>query len=282
MAQTAPLWDGFTGRGMTNGSFCEMHSSYRKLMAQTLQNDQDPMKIRTLYEQYYSKIIRLSEFINQPMAYEQTATIAKLDTIRDLCYQAFDHAVNYLAKLPIDHPLYEAAHAIELAKAPYNGLNKHELTKQTSEMDGLYRAIVTNYQMELKLKALGLEKIIAAAKNANDAIRTEFEQREAERGNRIAEKGDDTTDTLRADITEIFNQLVRRVNSVAELEFEAGQLGIVETYITTANGIAEHYRRVLAQMGKKGGKEPEPEDETPEEPEQTEAQQPNENVSPGE
>lgn len=259
MDNSAPIWDGFNGRGLTNGSFCEMHNSYRKLIAGTLQDNQDPMKVRALFNTYLSSIMRLSDFINQPMGYEQTATIAKLDNIRDLCYRAFDSSVDYLAKLPIDHPLYEAAHAVALAKSPYNGLNEHEYTKQTSEMDGLYRALMTNYQMELKINALGLNIIIEAAKAANDAIRLEFEKREAERGNRIAQKGDDSTESLKAEIADTFQLIVRRVNAVAELETESPDYGIVESFIQNANGIADHYRRILAQKNRKPGSEPEPE-----------------------
>lgn len=269
MAQTTPQWNGFAGSGLTNGSFHEMHNSYAKFMADTLQDNKDPLKAKNLITEYQSKINRLQEFINQQAAFTQTATIEKADKIRDVCWQAFEHAVDYLDRLPIDHPLYEAAHAVALAKAPYKNLNTHEMTKQTSEMDGVYRVFSENVQNEMRLKALGLDKILEAAYNANTTIRVEFKSREVERGQRQATKGGDTTDSLRASITDSYNAILRRVNAVAELmENTDPDYGPVEYFINNVNGVAEHYRRVMAQKGRKSGETtptevtPEPADET--------------------
>lgn len=254
MAQTAPQWNGFAGSGLTNGSFHEMHNSYLKFMYETIQNDKDPLKAREMIYEYAGKIQRLQTFINQQAAFTQTATIEKADKIRDVCWQAFEHAVDYLDKLPIDHPLYEAAHAVALAKAPYKNLNTHEMTKQTSEMDGVYRVFSTNYQNELKIKSLGLDKILEAAYNANTTIREEFKKREQERGQRQATKGGDTTESLRASITESYNAILRRVNAVAELtDMSSEDYGTVADFIQNVNGVAEHYRRVMAQKGRKSG-----------------------------
>lgn len=255
MAQTAPQWNGFAGSGLTNGSFHEMHNSYLKFMYATIQDkDKDPLKAREMIYEYAGKIQRLQDFINQQQAFTQTAAIAKADQIRDVCWQAFEHAIDYLDKLPIDHPLYENVHAIALAKAPYKGLNTHEMTKQTSEMDGLYNALTRNYQMDVKVKALGLDKILKAAYDANTTIREQFKSREEERGQRQATKAGDTTDSLRASILESYNAILRRVNAVAELmDTSSEDYGTVEYFIQNVNGVAEHYRRVMAQKGRKSG-----------------------------
>lgn len=138
------------------------------------------------------------------------------------------------------------------------------MTKQTSEMDGVYRVFSTNYQNELKIKALGLDKILEAAYNANTTIREEFKKREQERGQRQATKGDDTTESLRASIIESYNAILRRVNAVAELmDMSSEDYGTVEYFIQNVNGVAEHYRRVMAQKGRKSG-DTTPTDVTPE------------------
>lgn len=274
MTPTAPKWNGFAGSGLTNGSFHEMHNSYLSFMRATIQEkDKDPLKAREMIRDYGAKIQRLQDFINQQQAFTQTAAIAKADQIRDVCFQAFEHAIDYLDRLPIDHPLYEAAHAIALTKAPYKNLNTHEMTKQTSEMEGLYIALTRNSQMDDKMKSLGLDKILQAAYNANTTIREEFKSREQERGQRQSTKGDDTTPSLRASIIESYNAILRRVNAVAELmDEEGGEYYAVEIFIQNVNGVAEHYRRVMAQKGRKSSNpEPTPDDdggsdETPDEP----------------
>lgn len=259
MAKTAPQWNGFAGSGLTNGSFHEMHNSYLKFMKDTLKDEKDPLKAKEMIPDYEARIQRLREFINMQAAFIQTSTIDRADKIRDVCWQAFEHASDYLDRLPIDHPLYEAAHTVALAKAPYKGLNTHEMTKQTSEMDGVYRVFFTNYQNELKLKELGLDKILQAAYNANTTIREEFKKREQERGQRQATKGNDTTDSIRAEITELYSAILRRVNAVAELKDSSDDdYYTVQSFITNVNGVAEHYRRVMAQRGRKSSDQPTP------------------------
>ena len=77
-----------------------------------------------------------------------------------------------------------------------------------------------------------------------------------ERGNRIAEKGGDTTASLRKAVVTLLIDAYRQVNAVARIN-DSEQ---TRNAVSEVNGIIAHYKDVAAQPAKhKGGDEPAPE-----------------------
>ena len=81
-------------------------------------------------------------------------------------------------------------------------------------------------------------------------------QRDQSRGERIGEKGGDSTAALRKSVASLLIEAYRQVNAAARINPSI----TVENAIKEVNGIIAHYKDVAAQPAKrKGGDEPEPE-----------------------
>ena len=244
-----PEW---TGSTLTAGAFSEYAGrvvevfrtwGYENLALSDLQGDIETANTR------------LADFINRERAYDETAAVAKADANRDALWNAFYYAWSYLMELDPGHPLHGAALTLRSEMTPYKGVWKHELAKETSELKGLQRDLEKPQNVDA-LQALGLTKIATALFVANSEVETALTNRDAERGKRIADKGDDTTPELRKALSKLLVEAYRQVNALNRISPSEG----TETTVRDVNGIIAHYKDIAAQPAKrKGGDEPEPE-----------------------
>ena len=198
---------------------------------------------------------RLAEFINRQRAYDETPAIAKADANRDALWKALYHAWSYVMQLDSSHPLYASALKLRSEMTPYKGVDRHEISKETSELKGLQRDLAKS-ENAAALTALGLNTIATALFAANGAVEEALSARETERGARIGEKGGETTASLRKEVATLLVESYRQVNAVARINPSE----TVESAIRDFNGIIAHYRDVAAQPAKRSGKdEPAPE-----------------------
>lgn len=82
------------------------------------------------------------------------------------------------------------------------------------------------------------------------------------RGNRVADKGGDTTASLCKAVTGFLVDAYRQVNAVARIN----PGGSAELAIREVNGYIAHYKDIAAQPSKRSGKDeptPEPDEEVP-------------------
>jgi hypothetical protein len=149
----------------------------------------------------------------------------------------------------------------------YKGMWKHEMTKETEEIRGLARDLAPQ-NMQDALTALGLNIIARGIILANNQLSILVREREHARGERIAEKGGETGESIRKQMTPVIIELFKQANALQRIT----PSDKMATFIQNSCGVINHYKQVAASGGSHGGDEPEPTpvdpDVTPVEPEQ--------------
>ena len=242
-----PEW---TGSTLTVAAFTNFASS---VLAAFVKQGFDKLYLQTIGPELQAAITRLSEFINRQRAYDETPEVAKADANRDALWKAFYHAWSYLMQLDPSHPLYAHALTLRSEMTPYKGVWTHELSKETTELKGLLRDL-DNDDTGRALEALGLTNIVSALSVANQTVEAAISARDTERGSRAAEKGGDTTPSLRKAVVSKLIEAYRQVNAAARI----APLTEIDTAIQEVCGIIEHYKLVASEAKHRKGDEPEP------------------------
>jgi hypothetical protein len=125
-----PEW---TGSALTQGAFLNYALSVLKVMARHGFNN---LALTEIGPQLQEEVNRLSEFINLPRAFDETPEIEKADTKRDALWKALWYAWHYVMQLDPTDPLYKAALQLRPTMNAYKGVYRHELSKETMELEG--------------------------------------------------------------------------------------------------------------------------------------------------
>ena len=244
-----PEW---TGSTLTVAAFDNFAS---RVLAAFVKQDFNMLHLQSIGPELQAAITRLSEFINRQRAYDETPEVAKADANRDALWKAFYHAWSYLMELDPSHPLYDSALKLRSEMTPYKGVDRHEISKETTELNGLLRDL-DNDDNGRALQTLGLTNIVSALSVANQAVAAVINARDVERGSRAAEKGGDTTPSLRKAVVVKLIEAYRQVNAAVRIV----PMPEIEQAIQEVCGIIEHYKAVAAQPAHRPGKEdPDPE-----------------------
>ena len=221
-----------------------------------------------LQAQLHQLVTRLQDFINQQRSYKQTPEITKQDTKRDALWKALWYAWYYIDQIDQSDPLAHFATVLRPVMTAYKGMWKHEMMKETEEIKGLQRDLGTA-AMQQALSELGLLKIAQGIFEANAALETQVRDREHARGARIAEKGGETGESIRKQMTPVIIELFKHTNALQRIMPSEN----IALFIQNINGVINHYKQVAASGGSRSGDEPEPTpvdpDVTPVEPEGT-------------
>lgn len=240
MAEQTQTMPDYIGTVLTNGAFLKMHQSYRDLIEKS---NPANMKCDALLATYKAALKKMTLFVGSEQGFIETADLQVLDQKRDSMWLALYYYVHYLAQLPVDNALSAPARRLNTVIAPFKGLARHEMTKQTAETQKLID-LLTKADNQAALEELGLKKLYEEMKMISYLMVTTFTQREAERGRRIDAKGGETAADVRRQIGDTYREMAIRIN--ASLIFLEGSM--VKQLIQDANGVAEHYRHVAAQM----------------------------------
>jgi hypothetical protein len=242
-----PEW---TGSTLTVGAFDNFASS---VLAAFVKQGFNMLHLQSIGPELQAAITRLSEFINRQRAYDETPEVAKADANRDALWKAFYHAWSYLMELDPSHPLYASALKLRSEMTPYKGVDRHEISKETTELNGLLRDL-DNDDNGRALQTLGLTNIVSALSVANQAVEAAISARDVERGSRAAEKGGDTTPSLRKAVVVKLIEAYRQVNAAVRIV----PMPEIEQAIQDVCGIIEHYKLVASEAKHRKGDEPEP------------------------
>lgn len=263
MAQTILEIPEWTGSPLTMASFLAFCTSIDDNAGDFETSNQHFIDVAT---QLHQLVVRFRDFINQQRAYEQTPEIAKQDSKRDALWKAFWYAWYYVDQLDPTDPLAQFAMTLRPVMNSYKGMWKHEMTKETEEIKGLQRDLQPA-AMQTALAGLGLTIISNGIFTANAALETAVREREQSRGQRIAEKGDDSTESLRKQMTPLLVEMFRHANALVRIAPDEH----IRQFIQNVCGVINHYKQVAASGASHGGDEPEPTpvdpDLTPVEPE---------------
>ena len=139
-----------------------------------------------------------------------------------------------------------------LTKTAYKWLDRHELSKETQEVEGLQRDLAGEANAATLAK-LGFDKIAAELFATNAVLAEAVARREAKGGDREASAGGETTANVRKEASNLIVEIVARVNAAQRLIPSAELEGAVAALM----GVISQYRLVASQHTAKREK-PEP------------------------
>lgn len=245
--------DEFAGWQLTNAAFVQYMDSAVKAM---LAVETDKIDVDKLTTDIWASVQQMTALINKEQAFEETKAVATADEARDRTMTFIYWTIHYANLLPTTSYYYQAAHKLWVKAQPYKSIARHELMKETREIDGFYRDVQDADSKEA-IKTLGLERAFNELHNANIEVKNEIMTREQERGARKEAVGGVTAKQLRREILSEWQEVAFKVSAAYGYTEDAK----LKEAITNVNGVVAHYRLVAANMGKKQQKdEPQPDD----------------------
>ena len=144
---------------------------------------------------------------------------------------------------------------MQAALAPYKGLNAHPLTKETEEIKGLmYDLLEKEGSISGEVGFIGLTAALSELAAANDALSEKYNARTDAGIGREAEKGGETTASLRKSVAEMVVDVFATVNALDRVMPSDATAAAV----TSLSALVSRFKTVASQGGKHH-EEPEPE-----------------------
>ncbi len=192
--------------------------------------------------------VKLTDFINESRKYGETAEIAKLDSRRDIIFRAVWKFVETLSELDGDNEFDFSARRVQAALAPYKGLNAHPLTKETEEIKGLmYDLLEKEGSISGEVGFIGLTAALSELAAANDALSEKYNARTDAGIGREAEKGGETTVSLRKSVAEMVVDVFATVNALDRVMPSDATAAAV----TSLSALVSQFKTIASQGGKR-------------------------------
>lgn len=238
---TIPEWTG--GHRLNNGEFLSYAEAVVKAYAAV---GFDRLALATVGPQLAAAVNTLATALQREAAFDETNTIAQADATRDTLFRAFWNCWNELMNLDPHHALYTAANTLRSELSDRKGLYKHSLAKETAEIDAMQAELEKSGPVGA-LKELGLYKILGHLFEANAAVKTAMNARNAERGSRAEERAAGSVPELRKATAELILAAARMVNALNMVT----PTDDTASAIKSVYGIVEQYKLVAAHHSKK-------------------------------
>ena len=242
-----PEW---TGSGLSNGD----HLAYAKdLYTIYSKGDFAPLALVELGQQLTPALESLNAAVNRQRSFDETNSVTAADATRDILFNALWQAWERFMTLDQHHPFYVAANTLRSEMMKCKGASRFKLAEETEALYGLQAALL-NPQNGAALETLGLNKIAAALWEANEAVKTAMDARNAERGERAEGRADGSVPELRKTVSDLLCRCAKRVTALYMItpSEEAAKA------IKAAVGVVEQYKRIAAQPAKHKKEDPEP------------------------
>ena len=243
---TIPEW---VGSSLTNGAFLDYGD---RSLAAYVAVGLDQISLTDIGTKLTEALDNLRLAVNRQRAYDETAYITEADNDRDVLASAVWHFWNRLQRLSPTHPLMTHVKTLKSEMNAYKGAWEHEMTKETSELNG-FKGALSTVENQAALAALGLDKAAAALWVANDAVGSAMDARHDVERDRAEERATGSTPELRKVVAGLLVKAARRVNAVYEINPENEKAAKA---IGDVAAIVEHYKRVAAEF--KGNKKEDP------------------------
>ena len=198
--------------------------------------------------------VKLTDFINESRKYGETAEIAKLDSRRDIIFRAIWKFVETLSELDGAGEFDYSVRRVQAALAPYKGLNVHSLTKETEEIKGLiYDLMEKDGGLRGEVGFIGLDAVLGELTSANNVLAEKYKARTDAGIGRDAEKGGETTASLRKSVAEMVTDILATVNALDRVMPSDATAAAV----TSLSALVSQFKTIASQGGKRH-EEPEP------------------------
>ena len=242
-----PEW---TGSGLSNGD----HLAYAKdLYTIYSKGDFAPLALVELGQQLTPALESLNAAVNRQRSFDETNSVTAADATRDILFNALWQAWERFMTLDQHHPFYVAANTLRSEMTKCKGAARFKLAEETEALYGLQNALMGEPN-RTALETLGLDKIAAALWEANEAVKTAMDARNAERGERAEGRADGSVPELRKTVSDLLCRCAKRVTALYMItpSEEAAKA------IKAAVGVVEQYKRIAAQPAKHKKEDPEP------------------------
>ena len=242
-----PEW---TGSGLSNGD----HLAYAKdLYTIYSKGDFAPLALVELGQQLTPALESLNAAVNRQRSFDETNSVTAADATRDILFNALWQAWERFMTLDQHHPFYVAANTLRSEMTKCKGAARFKLAEETEALYGLQNALMGEPN-RTALETLGLDKIAAALWEANEAVKTAMDVRNAERGERAEGRADGSVPELRKTVSDLLCRCAKRVTALYMItpSEEAAKA------IKAAVGVVEQYKRFAAQPAKHKKEDPEP------------------------
>ena len=201
----------------------------------------------------------MADFVKNERAYTESAMIAAADAKRDATFNAVWHAWNFLSKIGKDDDFGHHAFILKPLMDAYKGIARHELSRETEEINGLKHDFDTNSDYRLAATALGFNPMLNALYAANAVVEQWLAQRQATSISRDSDKQGETAPSLRKRMSGNIIEIFDHVN--AYNKFNCGP----ETYnlAIDLDKVVETHKKIASQAKSRKGDDPDG-GETPE------------------
>lgn len=220
---------------MTIGSCSEFHNNALGLITKITPA---AIHIEALEPSYRAAVDTLASIVNRQRAYISTAQLADTDKVRDNAVGAIINVVNAYRTTPVEEKRQAALLLIPQLSA-YNGIARHEYSKQTAEIKGML-GVLTAAENAAAVTALGLDAEVEALTEANASFEAAFLGKAKEKSSRMGVEDLDSGQVVSRANT-LYAQIVQTVNAYAIVQPTDELLA----FIDDLNGIVGVYADIL-------------------------------------
>lgn len=224
---------------MTLGSCADFHD---KVLGFITEATPAALHIENKLAAYEEVTQKLASVVNRQQAFVSTKALAEADDYRDCACGTICAAVNAFVNSP-SKERREAARLLAPQLAPYKGIRRHNYSKETAEIKGMY-AILTAEDNAAAVATLSLNIETELLREANEAFEKLFLQKAAEAGEK-AKVSELDSNELMAEANTLYAEIVDIVNAYALIQTSPE----VEAFVENVNGLVEVYSREAGGTG---------------------------------
>ena len=225
---------------MTIASHVQFHTEATDLIASATAA---ALHLDAIYPAYKAAVTAENEVVNRPTTFAETQQIAEADRTRDLTISLIFNLTYAFTTSP-SATQRAAAATIGAAIRPYRGIRRHELTRQTAEVDSMIAAIGET-AVRTALTTLNIGYVVQDLARANADYKAATAARDAEALRRQPIK-EAVTRTLRAETDVQYRRIVETVNAYAIVTPDAE----IAHFIDRMNVLIDKYKFVIAYQGR--------------------------------
>ena len=214
-----------------------------------------PAKVDAAFTPLVSAVSAVDSAYQQSRASDYSKKIADEDTRRDNLYKALKNQVQMYLKFDFDAEMKEAGEVIWNVMKKYNVNTDENYSEESVKLQQMLQEMNVNYQVELRLKKLGLETLVKQLEAANEAVRTMMSQRNDERMYQVKA----ALATARKEADEAYRYFVLVLNAAAVMDDNENRF---DELISQVNELIKYYRQYV--LPKKGGSGASDEDDSSE------------------
>lgn len=225
---------------LTLASHVQFHTEVVALITEVTYS---ALHLESIYPIYKIVLKEETSVVNRPTAYVETQQMAEADHTRDLAVSLIFNLTDAFSASPLaSHS--KAATTIAIAMRPYRSIQSHEMNRQTTEVDGMLKALAET-AVAAALTTLKIESTVQILSDANAGFKAATAARDAEALRRQPVKEADTR-ILRADTDEQYHRVIETVSAYAVIDLTDE----ISTFIDRMNVLIDKYKLVIANQGK--------------------------------